>query len=481
MLIPFELIFAIMALTAAQSAVHSEAAPLDPLPWAVQIALVAVAWLPARIMARRSCRRLAAGAAFAIERARMGRWTGMHQWVIAALFAADVFYTDWPACVLGPQIIPLATNAAGVLPFIAAMAASWGATAAVMRHDPDERWTAGSWISRHLRYRMFFAAAWLALNALGEADAASWPGWLLAKAGMPLGPEAAKAAGEAWMLALAAAAVIAGMPLAARAMWRCRSMPAGPERARLEALCARAGVKFRDILIWEKGARWLINAAVLGMWGRFRYVLFSERLLAVLPAAEADAVLAHELGHARQRHIPWLIAALCGFLAVVDAGLSWAPPGEPGPVTTWDALNGALAAVCVLALFMASIFGPLMRLFERQADAEAARLTGRSAIAALERLAGMTGGGRHVWDWRHYSIAERVRFLEIIGSQPRALRAFERRVRAAKIACLGLVALGVAGLVATPLVKESLWSAERGNTEQQTTAETARLAQRVAE
>jgi len=155
----------------------------------------------------------------------------------------------------------------------------------------------------------------------------------------------------------------------------------GPVQARLSRLAADAGVRAHGRVMRAR-ARKVANAISLGWLPGLRYVVITDYLLDGLTEAETDAVLAHELGHAR--HLDSLTRQLLtfGFLVppfLLLAGLAASAPG------------GYQAAVFVVfVLFVLTyrrLAGALAIRQELAADDVAARLTGPATVsAALTRL-----------------------------------------------------------------------------------------------
>lgn len=152
-------------------------------------------------------------------------------------------------------------------------------------------------------------------------------------------------------------------------------------QAQLTRLAAEAGVPVRGRVIRAR-ARKVANAANLGWLPGLRYVVITDYLLAELTEAETDAVLAHELGHARHRDS--LIRQLITVTFLVPPALFLA--GLAG-----DAPGGYLAAVfAVFVVFMLTsrrLTGGLAIRQELAADDLAARIVGPATLsAALTRL-----------------------------------------------------------------------------------------------
>ncbi|NUZ07115.1 M48 family metallopeptidase [Piscinibacter koreensis] len=169
-------------------------------------------------------------------------------------------------------------------------------------------------------------------------------------------------------------------------------------RERVEALMARAGFAAKGLFVMDGSRRSAhANAYFTGL-GRAKRVVFYDTLLARLVPAEVEAVLAHELGHFRLRHIGKRIAstlaisflgfALLGWLA----SRSWFYAGL-GVAPSLSGVNNALALVLfmlvvpVYGVFLSPLLSGLSRRHEFEADAYASRLAdGGQLASALLKL-----------------------------------------------------------------------------------------------
>ena len=256
--------------------------------------------------------------------------------------------------------------------------------------------------------------------------------------------------------------VLGAMPAVLTRVWR--TVPLGPGllRDRLEELCRLSRVRVRRILVWRT-RHTMVNGALLGFAPPLRYILLTDALLDRLPLRQVEAVMAHEIAHARRRHLPWLLltilVAVVGSWAVASLTLRSAWPAGPGP---W-ALGGA-ALACAVAGTLA--FGHVSRLFERQADAYAAQsLSGLHAGAprgagpeiTAEAVGAMAGALAAVaslnridpgrFTFRHGSIRARVQRLERLVGLPARRVPVDRAVRSVKLVTLGAF-VGLALLLA---------------------------------
>jgi STE24 endopeptidase len=177
-----------------------------------------------------------------------------------------------------------------------------------------------------------------------------------------------------------------------------RPLEDGALKARVEALMARCGFAARGLFVMDGSRRSAhANAYFTGL-GAAKRVVFFDTLLAKLSPGEVEAVLAHELGHFKHRHVAKRIAAmfalslggfaLLGFLSQQPwfyTGLGVAP--------AMTAPNDALALLLILlaaplaGFFVMPLFAGLSRRHEFEADAYAcAQTSARELAAALLKL-----------------------------------------------------------------------------------------------
>lgn len=260
----------------------------------------------------------------------------------------------------------------------------------------------------------------------------------------------------AWISLMGAFALflLVVMPPAMVWIWRCERLADGPLRERLESLCNRASFRCTDLKVWTV-LNHMLTAAILGVIPRFRYVLFTKRLLDELPPEHIEAILAHEIGHHYRRHLllyPLIllgaslaIAALFSFWSAyvgpAVGDLSAAYPSALWEPTEYFALF--VASALVFALYFRYVFGFFSRLCERQADLHVFHLSidPGHLINALDEVAIRTGHSHEVPSWHHYSIKERMDFLTAAKQNDRLVAKHHRRVRlfASLFVCLLLI------------------------------------------
>jgi STE24 endopeptidase len=154
-----------------------------------------------------------------------------------------------------------------------------------------------------------------------------------------------------------------------------------PLRHRMESLCRRAGLGYRDILLWRTNSS-MGNAMVMGLFPQVRYIFLSDLLLETMRDEEIEAVFAHEIGHIVHRHMWWYVLIMvmlmlfsAGPLQLLMNQIPWLEIREGltrARESELIARQEQVMAAIGLAVF-GVCFGFLSRRFERQADVYAAR------------------------------------------------------------------------------------------------------------
>ena len=434
----------LIALTIVETAAHSGRALTDPRTILVWLALLSgIWWLSCETVARILCIR--ATRSESITHRLLMRWDVLAQTLVIGLFAWLCYGLGW-SHQAGYYSLALA-------PWVMLQGIHWWCLALPMRTISGVPWTRWSYLSHHVRFALLPLAV-----ALPILDVSAWIGnhsflkstWLFTHH-----MDEVNLAGGL----LLALALVGLLPWILVRLWGAKPLPAGPMHDELAAACSRTGVRVTAILHWPIQGGRMYNAMVMGVLPKMRYVLFTDDLLRDFPREERLAVLGHELGHARYRHLwIYLLFALVTMLAswMVRAPLEqwldlWTKQ-LPASIQIDPDLRSGLVALILLGIQWRILFGWLSRLCERQADLAGAELAGdgnpqqgASAMqAALRDVARLAGVDPNSPSWRHHSITERVRFLALSEVNPLLVQHHHQLVQRTVIALvmltLGLIA-----------------------------------------
>jgi STE24 endopeptidase len=169
-------------------------------------------------------------------------------------------------------------------------------------------------------------------------------------------------------------------------------------KTRVNALMQRCGFAAKGLFVMDGSKRSAHANAYFTGFGAAKRVVFFDTLLQQLNPAEIDAVLAHELGHYKRRHILKRIVlmfalSLLGFaLLGWVSGQLWFYTGL-GVIPSLDAPNNALAlllfmmVVPLFTYFLSPLMARMSRSHEFEADAYAmAQTNGQDLASALLKL-----------------------------------------------------------------------------------------------
>lgn len=169
-------------------------------------------------------------------------------------------------------------------------------------------------------------------------------------------------------------------------------------KARVTSLMQRCGFSAKGFFVMDGSKRSAHANAYFTGFGAARRVVFYDTLLAKLSPPEVDAVLAHELGHFKHKHILKRLVLMFGMSLGGFALLGWLSTRiwfftglgvQPGMLGANDALALILfmLVIPVFSFFVAPLLAQLSRSHEFQADAYAvAQTSGKDLSGALLKL-----------------------------------------------------------------------------------------------
>lgn len=222
-------------------------------------------------------------------------------------------------------------------------------------------------------------------------------------------------------------------PFIFRAALPLRPLPAGSLRTRLEELSKSAGFRFMDILVCRTEGN-IVNAAFLGIIGRFRYVILTDGILRALDEPNLVGVFAHEMGHSRRRHLVFYMTLMVALMLFADFFMSQSGTLSAAPIA-------AFMAMLYLGFFLL-VISPIARRFETEADVFAGEILRDPApiVQSLSTLGHMFPEKLSRGGFIHPSIDDRVAFLSAYFKDESVAKAFTfemKRVRRSVFLFLG--------------------------------------------
>ena len=250
-------------------------------------------------------------------------------------------------------------------------------------------------------------------------------------------------------------------PALIQKFWRCKPLEEGYHRNRIENLCQRAGLAYANILYWPIFGGKMITAGVMGLIRKFRYILVTPSLLHLLEPEEIDAVIAHEIGHIKKKHLLFYLVFFVGFMLltyvtfdIMIFAIIYTKPvfwfiSKTGmsQITVVSGIR-SIAIISIFLIYFRFIFGFFMRNFERQADTYVYALfdSAKPLITTLEKISATSGQSADKPNWHHFSISQRIDYLRKCETSSSWITRHDGKVKksiAVYLACL--VLLGILG------------------------------------
>lgn len=227
-----------------------------------------------------------------------------------------------------------------------------------------------------------------------------------------------------------------------QAIWKCKPIRDSELLDRLENLCRKANFKHAGMKTWTVMDH-SYTAGIIGILPKFRYVMFTKRLLNEFPPETIEAILAHEIGHSYRKHLliyPFIILGMvvCTglfslfFMETIDEYFILQDLLHPTPA--WKVLYPFSIFVpyaIIIGIYFRLVFGYFSRLFERQADLHCFELgvPPEHMQQALDDLGRKTGNTHFHPSWHHHSIHKRMKFLDRATADSSVITKHHQRVK----------------------------------------------------
>jgi STE24 endopeptidase len=203
-------------------------------------------------------------------------------------------------------------------------------------------------------------------------------------------------------------------------------------REKINALMDKAGLKTKGIYQVDEGKRSKHTNAYFTGIGKTKRIVLYDTLLSSHTPDEIVAVLAHEIGHWKKKHIlkqlTFMIVASLFLLYFIYLIVNWSFLYSAFGLKVTPVYAGLFLVSLYLSaagFFLSPAGAAITRRFEREADKTAWELTGTSEpmISALKRLAkdNLTNLHPHpLYVWFYYShppLIERIEYLQAMEKE----------------------------------------------------------------
>ena len=372
------------------------------------------------------------------------------------VFAIDIYGLNLPSFLINLHLFNTIPTLEALLflgLFVFYLALVWtcayGPYKKLYRSDISKR----SYVVSNITFSIPILLPWLILSGFADLIKAlpfEWPARFL---------ETTEGEVAYFLIFLFAVAIIG--PSMIQKFWRCKPLESGEQRSRIENLCRKAGLDYSEILYWPIFGGKMITAGVMGLIKKFRYILVTPSLLRLLEPEEIDAVIAHEIGHVKKKHLIFYLLFFVGYMLLsyvtfdmILFGIIYAEPVywfisiSGFDQTTIFSVLFSLVIIIVFLVYFRFIFGFYMRNFERQADIYVYTLfdSARPLISTLEKIVTTSGQSADRPNWHHFSIRQRIDYLKKCESNSQWIQRHNRKVKKSiGIYLAAMLLIGVAG------------------------------------
>ena len=305
--------------------------------------------------------------------------SGLNLWVGAGVlfFGAELFLFDIKQLFKGLQGVPASDfliNCLGLLIFLLHPVICWYIAWITSGRQIRITDSAAQYVKGHIKFNLVILIPWAILSAITEI-ATLMGGKQVFEFGGSLFFQVSFLITFLGVFALFA-------PLLMVKFWDCRPLEDPGLKYLIDGFSERTGIRFRKVLSWNALNGSMVTAGVVGLLGRFRYLLITPELMRTLDTAEILGVVGHEAGHVKKKHILFYIFFFGGFIVLNIGILDWLVIGTVkllSNITSFnfltDNLDGSslgfitvIVSLVLFFLYFRFLFGYFMRNFERQAD-----------------------------------------------------------------------------------------------------------------
>jgi hypothetical protein len=177
----------------------------------------------------------------------------------------------------------------------------------------------------------------------------------------------------------------------------------------------------------------------------FRYLMITPALMELLDDDEIMAVVSHEVGHVKKKHLPLYLVFFMGLIVLIGplqdlvldfflttpTGLAMVFPGQ-GIINMGVISLVSIPIILVFfILYFRFIFGYFMRNFERQADGFCFEVgvDPNLMVNSFKKLGIKLGDDGNKRNWHHYNLSQRIDFINKGMADPGVITRHSRKVK----------------------------------------------------
>lgn len=391
--------------------------------------------------------------------------SNFHFIIAVLLFAVEIFLFDLKTLLLRNPVIGSSetlTGTSGLIIFLFHLAIIWYWAFRTMGDVLDIGESTHDYILANVKFNLVIVMPWLLLTFIMEIVSLIDTPWMnmLQNSGLII------------ILFLFLIAIIA--PLFIIFLWDCKPLAKNDLKESIRALCKSRQVKFREIMSWGALNKTLITAGVVGLIAKFRYLLITPQLLKLLDEEETLAVVSHEMGHVKKRHLLYYLFFFIGYIILGFVVFNWlviflvSSDFGLATVVTQDGLDMGVintylvfAMIILFVVYFRFIFGYFMRIFERQADTYCfdTGIGPTPMISSFMKLGVSLKEDAKKPNWHHYNIAQRIDFLRKCSADPAMIKQHNRKVNRSLIVFFSLMI--IFGVLIVPFAGGPEWPSEQ--------------------
>jgi len=229
-------------------------------------------------------------------------------------------------------------------------------------------------------------------------------------------------------------------------LWDCKPLEDSPLRDDILTFCESQGIRFKEIFSWNALNRSLVTAGVIGLIYPLRYLMITPELMRMLNHDELMAVVSHEVGHVKRKHMYYYLMFFVGFIFMGIGGQLLVEYFFPGasyvvPGDKWSNILGVVAVLLLFVVYFRFIFGFYIRNFERQADLHCfhSGINPNHMITSFMKLGVAMGDDGNKKNWHHFNISQRIDFLRSCMENPDLILKHNLKVKRAVGAFLAAI------------------------------------------